>query len=263
MAAKLSLSRAWEETREVFRRDGRLITIVALALLVLPGTVQALVVPEAPPGELPEPGAWLILAVLALIVGLIGQISLVRLALGPPTSVGEAIAHGARRMPVYLAAMLIWIFPFVVALVLLMGLVRPPNPNGAAALALLAVVLVMLFLFVRLIVAVAVAGAEPVGPLAILQRSWSLTAGNWWRLFAFLLLFLVAAFCVMIAAGAVVGGLVTLLVGTPEPMNLASLIIALLVQLAVTAVTAVFIVMLARIYVQLAGRPEEVREVFR
>lgn len=256
MAAKLSLSKAWEETRDVFRRDGRLVTIVALALMVLPGTIQALVTPEAPPGELPEPGAWLIVALLALVVGLVGQISLVRLALGPATSVGEAIAHGARRTPAYLAAMLIWILPFVLALILLMGLVRQPNPNAAAALAFFVVLLIMIFLFVRLMVAVAVAGAEGVGPLAILQRSWSMTAGNWWRLFAFFLLFLIAAFCVMIATGAVIGGLVALVIGRPEPMNLASLIIALVTQLAVTAVTAVFIVMLARIYTQLAGRVE-------
>ena len=42
MAAKLSLSRAWDETRDVLRRDGRLIAIVALAMLVFPGTVQEL-----------------------------------------------------------------------------------------------------------------------------------------------------------------------------------------------------------------------------
>jgi len=50
MAAKLSLSRAWDETRDVLHRDGRLIAIVALAMLVFPGTVQEMVTPQAPAG---------------------------------------------------------------------------------------------------------------------------------------------------------------------------------------------------------------------
>lgn len=256
MAAKLSLSRAWEETRDVFRRDGRLIAIVALALLVLPSTVQTLVTPEAPPGELPEPGAWIIVALIAVAIGIIGQLSLIRLAIGPATTVGEAIGHGARRMPIYLVAMVMWIVPFLLVLFLLMGMARQAEPNPAALLAFFVVLIIMIFLVVRFIVALAVASAEGVGPVAILQRSWRVTAGNWWRLFAFLLLFLIAALCVMLAVGAVIGTLVAMLLGAPEGMNLSTLLIALATQLAVGAVTAVFIVMVARIYTQLAGRGE-------
>ena len=37
--AKLSISQAWDETRLILARDGKLIAAVALALFVLPGIV--------------------------------------------------------------------------------------------------------------------------------------------------------------------------------------------------------------------------------
>lgn len=254
MAGKLSLSNAWDETRDVLGREGRLLTVVALALIALPGSVQALVTPAAPPGELPEPGVWIIVALVAIVIGIIGQLAVIRLAIGPQTSVGEAIAHGARRMPVYLGAMLLWIAPFLVLAYFLMDSIRGANPNAAAVLGFFLVMLVVLFIAVRLIIASAVASSENQGSVGILKRSWELSSGNWWRLFAFLILFLIAAMCVMIAVGAVIGVIVGLVLGAPEPMSVGALLIALVTQLAVAAVTIVFLVMLARVYLQLAGR---------
>ena len=49
--AKLSLSSAWVESRGVLRHDGNLLAIVALALIALPSTVQAMITPAAPSGE--------------------------------------------------------------------------------------------------------------------------------------------------------------------------------------------------------------------
>ncbi|MFL6842219.1 MAG: hypothetical protein ACJ8D2_07225, partial [Sphingomicrobium sp.] len=91
--AQLSVSKAWDETRGIFVRDGSLLTAVALALLVLPQIIVGLVtVPGAgaatPAGRL----VWLV----AALVGVVGQIAIVRLALGH-TTVGDAIGHGARR----------------------------------------------------------------------------------------------------------------------------------------------------------------------
>jgi Membrane domain of glycerophosphoryl diester phosphodiesterase len=253
MAAKLSLSRAWDETRDVLHRDGRLIAIVALAMLVFPGTVQEMVTPQAPAGELPAPGWWMAVALLAIVVGIVGQLAIVRLALGPSTSVGEAIAHGARRAPYYLLSFLMWIAPFAALLVVLLGAMKGPPPSPAAALGLLAVLIAMTFLAVRLILAVGVASAESAGPVQILKRSWALTAGHWWRLLAFLLLFIVAVLCVLVAVGVIIGLLVALVVGAPTGMTLSRLIVVLVSQLAAGAVTAAFIVMIARIYLQLSG----------
>lgn len=251
--AKLSLSRAWEESRAVLQHDGKLLTIVALALIALPSTVQAMVTPQAPQGELPPPGAWIIVALAALLIGIVGQLAIIRLAVGSHATVGDAINHGMRRAPAYFAAVFIWILPIAIAGAFLIESMRGAKPSAAAATAFVVLMLAVIFFVVRLILMPPVASTESVGPIGILQRSWALTRGNWWRLFVFLLLFIIAAFCLVIATEAVVGTLVTLVFGTPEHMSVGALIIALATQLLISALSVVYFVMVARMYLQLTG----------
>jgi hypothetical protein len=259
--AKLSLSRAWEESSVVLQHDGKLLTIVALALIALPSTVQSMITPPASQGELPAPGPWIAVAIAALIIGIIGQLAIIRLAVGPHTTVGEAIGHGARRTPTYFAAVVIWILPIAIATVFLIEGMRGGKPSAAAALGFVVLMLAVIFFVVRFILMPPVASAEAVGPVAILRRSWALTRGNWWRLFAFLLLFIIAAFCLVIASEVVVGSVVTLILGTPEHMSVGALIIALVTQLLIAALSVVYFVMVARMYLQLSGGGETVATV--
>jgi hypothetical protein len=251
--AKLSISRAWDESKGVLARDGTLLATVAIALLVLPGVIGDLVTPDAPPGQLPSPGPWMIVAGIAVLIGLVGQLAIIWLAMGSGASVGESLKHALGRAPSYIAATIIWVFPFALAIYALMISITPENPPPAAGLALLVLLPVMLFFFIRMILTSAVATAENVGALAILKRSWRLTAGSWWRLFGFFLVLVVAAVIVMVAVGVIVGLLARLVFGEIEPMTVGALVQSLLTQLAGAALTVVFIVMLARIYVQLAG----------
>jgi hypothetical protein len=252
---KLSLSTAWEESREVLRHDGRLLAIVALALIAFPSTIQAILTPPAPQGELPPPGPWMIVAAVAILIGIVGQIAIVRLAVGPHTTVGEAIGHGARRMPAYFAAVLIWVMPLAIAIVVLIS-TWGEKPTGVRALLFILIMVIGIFFVIRLIMMPAVASTDRYGPIGILNRSWALTRGNWWRLFAFLAAFVVGALCAIIAVEAVVGTIVTLILGTPEPMSVGTLIIVLVTQLIIAAISVVYFVMVARIYVQLAGGAE-------
>ena len=258
--AKLSISRAWDETREVLGRDGRLLSTVAIALLALPSTVQNLVTPATRPGEIPSPGPWLIVLLITVLIGVCGQLAIARLALGSQTSVGEAISHGAKRLLPYFLAMVLWVVPLALLIFYSAQQMRPPTPSAGMAVLFLVLLALLIVLAVRFIVAVAVAAAEPLGPIGILQRSWQLTSGSWWRLFGFLLLFLVAVFCVMIAVGAIIGILAGIVLGPAEPMSVSALVIALITQLAVAAVTVVFLVMLTRIYLQLSARNVSVPE---
>jgi hypothetical protein len=252
---KLSLSTAWEESREVLRHDGRLLAIVALALIAFPSTIQAILTPPAPQGELPPPGPWMIVAAVAILIGIVGQSEIVRLAVGPHTTVGEAIGHGARRMPAYFAAVLIWVMPLAIAIVVLIS-TWGEKPTGVRALLFILIMVIGIFFVIRLIMMPAVASTDRYGPIGILNRSWALTRGNWWRLFAFLAAFVVGALCAIIAVEAVVGTIVTLILGTPEPMSVGTLIIVLVTQLIIAAISVVYFVMVARIYVQLAGGAE-------
>lgn len=251
--AKLSISTAWDETRAIIARHGGLLATVALALLVLPGVVSELVSPETPQGQFPPFGSWMIVAAVAVIIGLVGQLAIIWLAMGSGASVGEAIRHGLRRAPSYIAATLIWVFPFGLAIYALMKGITPDDPSPAAGLGLLVLLPVMIFFVIRMILTAPVAAAEDIGPIGIIKRSWQLTGGSWWRLFGFFAVLVVAALVVLAAVGAVVGVLTRLAFGELEPLSVGALVVAIVNQLAGAALTVVFIVMLARIYVQLTG----------
>lgn len=253
--AKLSISKAWDETRAVIARDGSLLTTLALALFVLPGVVSDVASPATPKGQLPSLGYWTVLTGIALLVSLAGQLAVVRLAIGSRLTVGEAIGHGARRAPAYLAATLMWVLPFGIVAVLLAGKVVGPvqNASPAAALGLILLSCILLFFAIRMMMTSPVASAEAVGPVAILQRSWQLTRGHWLRLFGFFLLFAVGAVVAIIAVSAVCGILAQLIFGGAQPLTVGALFVALIIQIVSAAVSVLLMVMLARIYVQLTG----------
>jgi hypothetical protein len=257
--AKLSVSKAWDDTRGIFARDGSLLTAVALALLVLPQIIVGLV---AVPGSGSITPVARLVWIAAALIGVLGQIAIVRLALGH-TTVGDAIEHGARRFLPILGSLLILacalalvIIPLMVAL-LAAGMVAmpvegqaPPPSFGALALAL---ALVSLLLSVKFTMIVPVASEERAGPLQILKRSWYLTRGHYWRLLGFLLIVLVTAIVLAIVTQSV-GGIVAKLVGGKlAPFTLGSLVLALIQAVVSAALTTLFAVMAARIYRQLAG----------
>ena len=111
-----------------------------------------------------------------------------------------------------------------------------------------------MFFGVRLMMGTPVASAEQAGPVEIIKRSWVLTRGVWWKLFVFLLMLLIAAIIVLMAVGLVVGSVVAIALGPIEAMTPSALAVGALQGLFNAAFTAVFAVMLARIYVQLSGR---------
>lgn len=250
--SKLSLSRAWEESTAVLARDGRLFGAVALALFVLPGLILNVSVPDAAPNQFPPAGPWMAIALVALLISLVGQLSVIRLAMGPHTSVGEAIMHALKRLLPYIAAVIVWLLPLLLvgsALYEFLGS-DEAHPSVAASFALLAVTMTGIFLAVHLMLSSPVAAAENIGPFAILRRSWDLSRGNWWRLFVFLLLFAIGALCLIWAVDSVAGVVIRLIVEDSGPRSLGGFLVTIVSQLMSAAVSVLFFVMLARIYVQ-------------
>lgn len=265
VASKLSISRAWDETREIFRRDGGLLVSVTLALVVLPAIVVGIVAP-------PEPGVQAsatdqILRLLAALIAIVGQLALIRLAIGPSTTVGDAISHGMKRFPAAFGAILLLvlimavvIIPTVAVLALLLGI--DPSQVGAArspqmALLVLIMCVIALLVSVRFTLISPVASAEAIGPLAIVKRGWNLTKGHYWRMLGLVLLLLVAAIFLLMTA-AVLGGLLARIVSSDiAPFSIAALIVALVAGVAQGAFSVLASVMLARVYVQLAGGAAE------
>ena len=242
------------------RRDGRLIVAVALAMLVLPGVIADLVTPAQPSIQVAPVGWWTVLTFAALLIGLAGQLAIVRLALGPQLSVGDAIRHGVRRLPAYFGATAMWTLPFVlVGGTLLAVSPNPEQPSAGFAFAFLIVLALFTYVAVRLLFSVTVASAEPVSSLMILRRSWALSRGRFFRLVAFLFLFLIVFVILVVAVSAVIGTAVKVTLGEVEPFTVAALLVSLAGQLVGALVTATLMVMLARLYAQTGeqGAPEQ------
>lgn len=270
----LSIGRAWDEARQILARDGRLITSIALALILVP---QALAGVVAPPPNLSgvEPPAWMpLITVIVLCAGIIGQIAIIRLALGPTASVGEAIRHGTSRFLPALGALILFGVGLALILTPLFMLIAGADAVQAmiegrssprAGGAMLLVVLLIVLISARFQLILPVAAAEPGGPVRVLKRNWATTAGHYWKLLGFLALVLFAAVVILLTAQ-VLGGIIAKLVGDVEPFSLSALVVALFTAAAQTAVTAVLSTMLARIYAQLAapisGVPD-VSQVFK
>ena len=251
--AKLSLSKAWDETREVIARDGKLIATVALAMFFLPGVVAGVIDPAARP--LPTTLTEAVIAILVAIIALVGQLAIIRMALGARMTVGEAIGHGARRVPIYIVAGLIWAGPMIVAGALVGPEIwqSPQNASGGQAVAALVILLALIIIGIRMMMTSSVASAERTGPLDIVKRSWQLTSGHWWKLFGLICIFLLLMLVIMAAVGAIIGIASALLFDPIEPMTVGALFVAACTQLVSAVLTTGLLIMLARIYAQLSG----------
>lgn len=262
--ASLSISRAWDETRASLAADGKLMAVVAAALIVLPGLIVEVISPGT--AKTQSGMTYTILILVSSLLALIGQLSIIHMAVTPSVSVGEAIGHGAKRMPIYLLAGILLTLVFFVALipfaVILYASGVPIERGNEAAFMQSPVALLLsclylaavIFVAIRMILSSPVASEEAAGPIQILHRSWQLTSGHWWRLFGFIMLFIIAALVVMTAVNIGVSSVAVVLFGPIDPMSLSALVIGLFDSIVSAAITVFLAVMLARIYLQVAGR---------
>jgi hypothetical protein len=260
--SKLSISKAWEETTHVVAHDGKLITSVALALIVLPQTISGVI---APPPTLSgaNPPSWMPLVMLAVgILSIAAEIAIVRLALGR-TSVGEAIAHGARRVVPTFGALILIVLALGIVLVPIMVFIAgsaglasldTSQPSAEAGKAVLVALIMCLFAAPRFQMMIPAAAGEAGGPIHLIKRGWQLADGVYWKLLGFLVLTLIAATVVVLFGGQVMVGIIARTIfGTVHPFSIGALVAALLTSVVSAAFAATFSVILARIYVQLSG----------
>jgi hypothetical protein len=271
--SSLSIGKAWDEAKAALQANRRLIVPVALGLVLLPAVVVSMVEPQVPPGEQPPAGNWMFIALAMVIVMMIGQLAIVLMINGWRGSVGEAIGQAARRTPTFLLAVLSYLVPvvFIFSVMLaIMGIgtsgtgqVDWANFSSAGWLVLLLCFAVLVYFSIRLMPLTPVIAIEPVGPITALKRSFALTGGHFWRLFGFIAMLAIAFFIVALTVGAVVGALVTVAAGPPEPWSLSLLLIALAAGLVQAGFVLVYLAMLARIYGQLNAGQASVPEVSR
>jgi hypothetical protein len=272
--SSLSIGKAWDETKAALLANRKLIVPVALGLILLPAVIVSMVEPRVPPGEQPPAGPWMLVALAMIIIMIVGQLAIVLQVNGWRGSVGEAIGKAARRAATFIMAALVYLVPMILIFSILLGVaglgtsgagqVDWTNMSSVGWLIILLFLLAFTFISVRLLPMLAVVASEAVGPVAALKRSFALSAGHFWRLFGFVVILMIAFLILALTIGAVIGSLVNLTLGEPEPWTLSLLLIALAGGLVQAGFVMVYAGMLARIYNQLAaphaGVPDVPRE---
>jgi hypothetical protein len=256
----LSISRAWDEAKAIMVRDGRLLATVCLALIVLPEAVLWVVgLPAGVQGMLVPK----LLYLLVILIGLVGQLALNRLAIGPSITVGGAIGRGFRRLWAVIVAFFIlavglFIVLLVVALILrLAGVAVQPGVSGAPP----PIVVVLMLIVGPLSLAICqlfipVAAAEDGGPIRLFSRSWALGRKEYLRLLGFIVVVFFGIAIATIAAQYILGSALVLTLGRPVAGSLSALLLGVGLGIVQAAFTLVSAVTLARIYVQLSGYGE-------
>ena len=254
--AALSISKAWDEARAVMSANSGIFVAVALALLVLPQIIAGVVATPTSEGG----PAGTILMLVAALLGLVGQLAIIRLTLGNSVSVGEAISHGFRRFPTLFVAILLLILLYMVLLVPVAIIaaalgVAPPQaatpPSRELTLVALIVFVVLMALWPKFSIMAPIASEERAGPVQILRRSWDLTKGNYARLLGLMLLMVLLALVLLLPAG-IVGGLLGKLISKDlEPFSLGAFVTASVGSVAQAVFSVVVAALLARVYAQL------------
>lgn len=265
--SKLSIGRAWEETASFLKHETRLVLPIALATFAIP---SALATWANPGGErVSQSGIGTILTFLVLVAALIGQMAIAGLASGRRESVGEILRLSFRRVWGLFASYLILFAPIVLVAMLILGtllssrgLTDPASvtPEALAEIPavgaiLLAILLIFVVIAIRMFPGAAIAINETSRPMTLIRRNWQITKGNSLRLLGVVVGIFLAALVLGLAATAVIGSVLTLVSGAPEPFSLSALLLGLASGAVSAAVTATAAALVGRIYVQLADRP--------
>jgi hypothetical protein len=249
----LSISKAWEESKKVLQRDAKLFTAVALAMITVPITVGNFFAPSMELGQPIKFGPWMLVSLLFLLVTIAGVLAMSSLAIEHGMRVGDAMQRGFRRL-----------LPFCVVaigILLLLSIVGGIVVGAAGSTSPVFAIQVLLLLFLllspllaRFSITTSVAAAEDGGPVHLVRRSWALSRGSVLKLWGVVILLCIAGLVLEFTAGAIFGSLLTILVGPLDPGSASKLVLAAIFGLLRAVEFLLFAVVMARIYVQLAGR---------
>lgn len=257
----VSMSNVWDRAMDVVRgRTGVLASIAALTLF-LPGLVRDAVTLLLTPGSTGFALAGGVLAIVAALIALWGQLALLGVATDPVTTRADAIRQASARFPAALAVTIVAILVVLLLFVpvgVAIGLsgadftamgtrgTLPDIGGGTVAfLGLYALVLLVAaaLIGVRLVLTNTIVLNERRG-LGAFRRSWELTRGLTWRIIGVVLLYLVVVGVAVSAAQFITGAVFGLLLDSTAT-------VAFLAAAAAGAVTAIFSVIAAAFIAQL------------
>jgi hypothetical protein len=262
---KLEMNRAWNEAVRLLNRSRDVILVVAGVFFFLPYFAFMLIAPDPMAGVNPATPlaaeqmfsritqfysqVWWAFVLIAIVqaVGMLGLLALLTDRRRP--TVAEALKIGASKVVGYIVAYLLLGMALALAVMMLATLAALSGAQALVGLVVILAVVAWIAAFIRFsLVGPVMVKEGTANPLAALKRSWTLTGGNGWRLFAFYALLFVALLVVTIVASAVFG-LIFGLLGT-EAARVGDSLIS---SLANAAWATIFLSVLSAVHDQLVG----------
>lgn len=215
---KLDIGAIWNEATELVRANKEVLAALAGVFFLLPSFAFTLLMPapQPQPGDSPErmykmmtdfyasAAPWLLAMVLVQALGQLAAFAL--LARSGRTTVGDALREGLQGMLPYIGTQLIFGLVLTVIAGVLVGIAAGSGSVGLAVLLGLVAAVGVIYASLRLAMMLPVIAIERVrNPLAVLKRSWDLTAGNVGGILLFMLMLFIAFIVAAIVLGIVTG----------------------------------------------------------
>lgn len=264
---KLDLSAAWERGTASIGANREIVLVLAGVFLFIPFFAIFLVLlgsgfdftgnPDATQAEQALRFTALIgdflgrywwLLLIAFLMQAVGSLAIIRILADPakPT-VGDVLKLAARLVATLLAANILT--GLVVQLpTLLAGLAGGGDTAAGAAINLIGLPFILYLSIKFVLIAPAVALEGQANPLKAIAHSWRATKGNWLRIFAFLVLFYIAALVLFLVLSLVFGLVFALLGARGEEIGSAAFW-----AFSLTTTYVIYYAVIAAMYRQLSG----------
>jgi len=254
----ISMSAIWDESAALIRRESHLMVPVALATVGIGSVISGLTQPETPAAGL---GAISVLGfIIGNILGLIGNLALMALALMPGMSVGESLRLAVARLPkmlgiaaMFLVALIAMMIPIAIILKI-SGVPLSQNMNAeelpaAAVLCALVVGAILIYASARLLTLSAAVVDHNPPVIEAIKSSFASTRGIAAKIVGVVLLFFVVTLVVGGAAASISGilfGILGKAVGAPLLSKGLTMLVTSMASALLSIVSTVFGAMLYR-----------------
>lgn len=261
-----TIQAVWDDSVAFMRRERALLVPLALATLGL-GNMVIELAQDMSTGGNPSPTdmALSLLVLPAILWLLVGQLAIITLALRTNCSVGEALRHGAARVGINLLiglllglALTLPFLPPIVALAPYAQQIAAKDYTHIhlplwASLWCLGLAALLLFISTRLFVLAAVTLERRGNPVVLIQQSFALTRGVFWKLLLFtigLAIFTLILQGAVAASFGLAAALLGKLIGSPLTGKILESIAQSVLMAALGCVQSVFV---AKAYQRLSG----------
>lgn len=269
----VKMGAVWDRTIEFIGANTGAVVTIALAAIFAPSViVESLQLALTGGDQTASNPLGGILALIAAILSLLGQVAIVALALDPRLGSGGAFSVAGRRLLPVIGVSIVFGLLFLVLFVPVLIAIFSANIDFTAAMAgqtpdigagtlafiglySLAMVPLLFWISARFSVLLPTIVQERRG-LGAIPRAFSLTRSHALRIIGVYVLFIIVVGVAMLAAIGVFGTVFNMVAGNENPVNVATVLTSVVVGLVTTAVTVLYTTFLTKLYTLLVDERE-------